>query len=126
MVAIWSGWVNFFPAIRVNYSPAVTYRTVDQTNPYGSRTNWGEKVYLKLDVDTSLVINVPTGKYSGDPQFPKFNDLIGIDRIVATLPSIISRKFEGALFPIELANGVSSMSNYPSSKILEKFLEGNN
>ena len=24
MVAIWSGWVNFFPAIRVNYSPAVT------------------------------------------------------------------------------------------------------
>ena len=26
MVAIWSGWVNFFPAIRVNYSPAVTMR----------------------------------------------------------------------------------------------------
>lgn len=117
------------PSIAVlshDYVRKEVYRTVDQTNPYGSRTNWGEKVYLKLDVDTSLVINVPTGKYSGDPQFPKFNDLIGIDRIVATLPSIISRKFEGALFPIELANGVSSMSNYPSSKILEKFLEGNN
>ena len=27
MVAIWSGWVNFFPAIRVNYSPAVTQMT---------------------------------------------------------------------------------------------------
>lgn len=42
---------------------------------------------------------------------------------MATLPSLISRKFEGALYPIELANGVASMSSYPSAKILERFIE---
>jgi hypothetical protein len=31
----------------------------------------------------------------------------------------------GALFLIELANGIASMSNYPSPKILEQFLVGN-
>lgn len=37
MVAIWSGWVNFFPAIRVNYSPAVTH--LDALNEYNPETN---------------------------------------------------------------------------------------
>jgi hypothetical protein len=32
-------------------------------------------------------------------------------------------KFEGALFPVELANGIASMSNYPSARILERFIE---
>lgn len=99
------------------------YRTSDLNNPYGKRTNWGEKAYLKLDPNTYLVINVPTGEYKDDLNYPSIQDLIGIDRIMATLPSLISRKFEGALFPIELANGVASMSSYPSAKILERFLE---
>jgi len=30
------------------------YRTGDIANPYGSRTNWGEKVYVKPDPDTAL------------------------------------------------------------------------
>lgn len=41
----------------------------------------------------------------------------------ATLPSLISRKYEGALFPVELANGVASMSSYPSAKILQQFVD---
>lgn len=99
------------------------YRTGDLANPYGSRTNWGEKVFVKLDPDTALVINVPTGDYNANPQFPKQNDIIGLSRIMATLPELISRKHEGALFPVELANGVASMSSYPSAKILERFIE---
>ena len=100
------------------------YRTPDLANPYGLKTNWGEKVYLKLDPGTYLVLNVPTGEYMPAADFPTVADLIGIDRILATLPGLVSRKYEGALFPIELANGIASMSNYPSAKILERFLEG--
>jgi hypothetical protein len=100
------------------------YRTPDLANPYGFKTNWGEKVYLKLDPGTYLVLNVPTGEYKPDAGFPTVADLIGFDRILATLPGLVSRKYEGALFPIELANGIASMSNYPSAKILERFLEG--
>jgi hypothetical protein len=100
------------------------YRTPDLANPYGLKTNWGEKVYLKLDPGTYLVLNVPTGDYNPAAAFPTAGDLIGLDRILATLPELVSRKHEGALFPIELANGIASMSSYPSAKILERFLEG--
>ena len=98
------------------------YRSPDLVNPYGKRTNWGEKVYVKLEPDSSLVLNIPTGEYCDDSSFPTIQNIIGIDRIMATLPSLISRKFEGALFPIELANGVASMSSYPSAKVLERFM----
>jgi hypothetical protein len=106
-----------------NYVRREVYRCPDLANPYGKRTNWGEKVYVKLDPDCSLVLNVPVGEYIDKDSFPKLSDLLGMDRIIATLPGLISRKHEGALFPIELANGVASMSSYPSAKVLERFSE---
>lgn len=99
------------------------YRTGDLANPYGSRTNWGEKVLAKLDPDTALVLNIPTGEYIDAPQFPNQANLLGLGRIMATLPGLVSRKYEGALFPVELANGIASMSSYPSAKILQRFIE---
>jgi hypothetical protein len=96
-------------------------RSPNLNNPYGLRTNWGEKVYLKIDPGASLVINVPTGNYNSAGTFPTESDLIGLDQILATVPSLISHKFEGALFPVELANGVASLSSYPSAKVLQLF-----
>lgn len=99
-------------------------RTPELISPYGERTNWGEKVYVKLDPHTYIVLNVPTGEYNEDGSFPcNINDLIGFVRILATLPGLISYKHEGALFPIGLANGIASMSSYPSAKILQRFFE---
>jgi hypothetical protein len=106
-----------------DYVRREVYRAPDLANPYGLRTNWGEKVFVKLEPSTSIVLSVPTGHYSPAGDFPTDHDVIGLDRILATLPSLISRKYEGALFPIELANGVASMSSYPSAKILERFLD---
>ena len=99
------------------------YRIGELPNPYGSRTNWGEKLFVKLDPDTAFVLNIPTGEYCSDSCFPKRNDLVGLGRIMATLPSLISRKYEGALFPVELANGVASMSSFPSAKVLQRFID---
>jgi len=98
------------------------YRSPDLSNPYGLRTNWGEKLFLKIDPGTYMVLNIPTGEYKVDPSFPTTNDLIGLSRILATLPDLVSHKFEGALFPVELANGIASMSSYPSAKILQRFI----
>jgi hypothetical protein len=100
------------------------HRSPDQANPYGYKTNWGEKVYVKVDPGTYMVLNVPTGNYIESDDRPRPGDLIGLPRILATLPALISRKFEGALYPIELANGIASMSSYPSAAILQRFLEG--
>ena len=98
------------------------YRTPNLKTPYGKRTNWGEKLYVKTDPSTYFVLNIPVGLYNNDQKFPSSKDLIGLERILATLPSLISYKFECGLYPIELANGIASMSSYPSAKILERFI----
>lgn len=106
-----------------DYVRREVYRSPDLSNPYGKRTNWGEKLYVKLDPGTYMVLNVPTGDYSDIGTFPKYGNLIGLPRILATIPSLVSHKFEGALFPVELANGIASMSSYPSAAILQRFIE---
>jgi hypothetical protein len=69
-----------------------------------------------------MVLNIPTGEYLDDISKPTKQELIGLERIIATIPSIVSHKFEGALFPVELANGIASMSSYPSARILQRFI----
>jgi hypothetical protein len=110
-----------FAVLSHDYVRKEVYRSPDLSNPYGSRTNWGEKVFVKLDPGTFMVLNVPTGAYNSAGIFPTAGDLIGLPRILATIPALVSHKFEGALFPIELANGIASMSSYPSAAILSKF-----
>jgi hypothetical protein len=117
------GALPAYAVLTHEYVRGEVYRSPDLANPYGSRTNWGEKVLVKLDPGTSLVLNVPTGEYSPAPTFPVDTDLIGFQRILSTIPGLVSHKFEGALFPIELANGIASMSSYPSAAVLRRFME---
>lgn len=70
-----------------------------------------------------MVLSIPTGDYRERGEFPARSDLIGLARILATLPGLVSRRFEGGLYPIELANGIASLSSYPSAKVLQRFLE---
>ncbi len=97
-------------------------RAPDHVNPYGLRTNWGEKVLVVIDENTHMTLNMTTGEYRPDDCFPTDNEIIGLNRILSTLPSLVSRKYEGALYPVELVNGIASMSNYPSAKILQDFV----
>lgn len=92
----------------------------DRGMPYGQDTNYGAKVFVKLDDYHQSVLNIPTGQYVKNPQLA---DLLGADRILQTLPTILSSRFEGALLPIELAHGVASLSTYPSGRILKIFAE---
>ncbi len=113
-----------YAVLNHDYVRREVHRSPDLSNPYGKKTNWGEKIFLKLEPGCSMVLNIPTGNYNSEKAFPLPADLIGLDRILATIPSLISRRFEGALFPIELANGIASMSSYPSARILQRFIEG--
>ncbi|MBI1927699.1 hypothetical protein HYR99_26085 [Candidatus Poribacteria bacterium] len=88
--------------------------------PYGSYTNYGAKVFVKINDYHQMVLNIPTGAYKENP---KQSDLMGADRILATLPTILSNRYEGALLPIELAHGIASLSTYPSAQILKIFAE---
>lgn len=110
-----------FAVLTHEYVRREVYRSPNQVSPYGMRTNWGEKLYVKIDPGAFMVLNMPTGNYVSAAAFPKSEDLIGLDRVLRTLPTLVSHKFEGALFPVELANGVASMSSYPSAKVLQLF-----
>ncbi len=90
---------------------------------YGTDTNYGAKLFIKLDDYHKMVINVPTGERGEFVENPSISNLIAIDNIAITLPSILSNRFEGALLPVELANGIASLSTYPSAKALELFAE---
>lgn len=111
-----------FAVLNHEYIRRVIQRAPDRGNPYGFRTNWGEKVFVFLDENTYMVLNMTTGGYEKIDDYPKRKDIIGLERILATIPALISRKYEGALYPIELVNGIASMSNYPSAKILQDFV----
>ncbi|MBC8456400.1 MAG: hypothetical protein H8D67_00195, partial [Deltaproteobacteria bacterium] len=86
----------------------------------GKDTNYGAKVFVRLSHYHQMVLNIPTGEYVKNPTV---SNLIGAERVFATLPTILSSQFEGALLPIELAHGVASLSTYPSAKILKIFAE---
>jgi len=90
---------------------------------YGTDTNYGAKLFIKLDDYHRMVITVPTGERGEFVENPSISNLIAIDNIAITLPSILSNRFEGALLPVELANGIASLSTYPSAKALELFAE---
>lgn len=92
----------------------------NQGAPYGKDTNYGVKVFIKTNEYHQMVLNIPTGDFVKDPFV---SDLIGADRIFATIPTILSNRYEGALVPIELANGIASLSTYPSAQILKIFSE---
>ena len=104
------------------YIRSEVQRAPEHTNPYGYRTNWGEKVFVVLDEHTHFALNMITGFYDESDSYPVDSDIIGLDRILETIPSLVSRKYEGALYPVELVNGITSLSNYPSSKILQDFV----
>src|SRR6185437_15753821 len=110
-----------FAVLTHEYVRREVYRSPNLLSPYGMRTNWGEKMYVKVDPGAFMALNVPTGAYTPSGNFPTSGDLIGLDRILSTIPTLVSHKFEGALFPVELANGVASMSSYPSAKVLQLF-----
>lgn len=92
----------------------------ERSEPYGSRTNYGNKLFVKMDEYHHLVLSVPTGQYKDSETL---EDLIGVNRILATLPGILSHRHECALVPVELANGVASLSSYPSAAILKVFAD---
>lgn len=87
---------------------------------YGKDTNYGAKVFVRLNERHKFILNIPTGLYIKNPNL---SDLIGSSQILATLPTILSARYENALLPVELAHSVASLSTYPSAKVLQMFAE---
>lgn len=61
---------------------------------YGYRTNYGNKLFVKIGDHHQMVIMIATGEYKNSKSK---NDFIGFDRIVGTLKYFLSYRHENAL-----------------------------
>lgn len=93
------------------------------THVYGERTNWGEKVLLIKDPFNSYVVNVVSDSYADERGFPVNENLPYLKDILNLILKIGSVRHENALYPIEVANNIASLSDYPSKKTLSAYLD---
>ena len=89
--------------------------------PYGTRSNWGEKVGVKVSDDAIILVNLPVGPFDGSDDAPREADLMGKGRVISALPGLVCALYENALYPIAMANERASLSIYPSHMILQEF-----
>lgn len=90
----------------------------NRKDPYGVRVNYGNKIFVCNDEYHSIVLSIATGEYKDTNNI---NDFIGAEKIINTINGLISHKHQNALIPIQLANGIASLSTYPSAQVLKLF-----
>ena len=90
----------------------------NRKDPYGFRVNYGNKVFVNNDAHHHIVLSIPTGEYKDTNNV---DDFIGAEKIMKTINQLVSHKHANALLPIQLANGIASLSTYPSAQVLKLF-----
>lgn len=89
-------------------------------DPYGKNTYWGGKLIYKAGDGNVYVATVPTGEFTPTPAYGDFPNLTEILSVLGTLRCSM---YDNALIPVALANKLVSLSEFPSSRILESFVK---
>ncbi len=87
-------------------------------DPYGKNTYWGGKLIYKAGDGNVHVATIPTGDFKPTPQY---GDFLNLTEVLSVLGTLRCSMYEHALIPIALANKLVSLSEFPSSRILETF-----
>ena len=90
----------------------------DPANPYGSTTYYSNKLIFKTREGQMYVASIPTCEMLSSP---KAEDISNLEVILTNLEKLRCDMYENALVPIALANKLVSLSNHPSSRILQQF-----
>jgi hypothetical protein len=90
----------------------------DSADPYGKNTYWGGKLIYKAGDGNVYVATIPTGDFKPTPQY---GDFLNLTDILSVLGTLRCSMYEHALIPVALANKLVSLSEFPSSRILETF-----
>lgn len=92
----------------------------DNKYPYGMTTYYGNKIIFKTWNGRIYVATIPT--IEGDVlSNPNINDFQNLDIILFNIEKLKCDMYENALFPVALVNQLVSLSDHPSSQILQKF-----
>lgn len=88
-------------------------------DPYGKNTYWGSKLIFKARDGNSYVATIPTrGGFTRDP---KLDDYLNLSSVLHAIAELKCSMYDNALIPVALANRLISLSDVPSSRILETF-----
>jgi len=90
-------------------------------NRYASTSYYSGKMIYKSVDDRLYVLTVPVEDHNTYYSKPELNDLKNIQEILLNIDKLKCDIYENALIPIALANKLISLTNHPSSNILEKF-----
>lgn len=98
----------------------------DPYNPeaYGRSSYYSSKVIFKSRDERLYVVTMPT-ESSDVVLNPKKSDFKNIDVIMKYIERLKSDMYDNSLLPIALANKLVSLSDHPSSVLLEKFAKHN-
>ncbi|MDT0308048.1 hypothetical protein RM780_13895 [Streptomyces sp. DSM 44917] len=89
------------------------------TITYGQNTYWGGKMIFKAKDGSIYVATVPT--LGGHKSTPSFADYVNLTNVLAAVSELRCSMYDNALIPVALANRLVSLSEVPSSRILESF-----
>ncbi len=92
-----------------------------ESNEYASTSYYGGKfIYKSLD-ERIYVLTLPVKDHKLFYKRPQITDLKNIGEILLNIDKLKCDIYQNALIPVALANKLISLSNSPSSNILEKF-----
>lgn len=98
------------------------YIAPSSQDPYGANQYYGWKVIYKTNHDDILVLSIPVYDYVSNPDKDNFSN---IEQVLSAISKLRCNMYENSLVPIALINSLVSISEFPSSKILEKFTKKN-
>jgi hypothetical protein len=88
---------------------------------YGSTSYYsGKFIYKSLD-ERVYVLTLPVENHNTYYNQPELNDLKNIQEILMNIDKLRCDIYENALIPVAIANKLISLTNRPSSDILERF-----
>lgn len=90
----------------------------DSARPYGVTTYYGNKLIFRSIDEKVYVVTLPTSEVLAHPQE---KDFLNLQVILKNVEKLRCDMYDDALFPIALVNKLVSLSDHPSSRILQKF-----
>ncbi len=88
---------------------------------YASTSYYSGKFIYKSHDDRLYVLTIPVANHNKYYAVPELTDLKNIHEILLNIDKLKCDIYENALIPVALANKLISLTNHPSTNILEKF-----
>lgn len=98
----------------------ITPGKADPNEPYGRTSYYSNKLIFKTRYGGMFVVSLPTKDVLA---YPKVTDFKNLDSILTNIEKLKCDMYDNALLPVALANKLVSLSQFPSSRILQRFVQ---